>query len=306
MKKLVLIFGMMVYFVQLKAQEFKCKATVMADQIQGIDQQVFKTLEKSIADFVNNRKWTNETYDLKEKIECAITLVVSKTIGGEEGGYTGKLSIQSKRPIYNTGYTSTLTNYTDKDVAFRYIQFQTFDFNDNRVSNNDALASNLPALVAFYCYMILGLDYDSYALKGGTEYFNKALNIVNNAPDNKAINGWKATENQRNRFWLSDQITNVRFVTLRESQYKFHRLGLDVLSTDADAARITMTSIFSVLQKLNQENPSSLLMQFWFNAKSEELINFMQRATASEKQQIVPILASIDVTNASKYAELLK
>jgi hypothetical protein len=288
------------------AQEFKCKATVIAEQVQGVDPAVFKTLEQEIANFVNNRKWTNDNFEVKEKIECIINLVVNKQIQGEEGGYTGRISIQSKRPIYNTNYTSNLTNYTDKDVAFRYIQFQSFEFNDNRISNNDALASNLTALIAYYCYIMLGLDYDSFALKGGTEYFNKALNVVSNAPENKNITGWAATENKRNRFWLIDQMTNVRFNNLRDIQYKYHRLGLDLLSVDPDAARTTMNTLFPIIKNLNQENPSSVLLQFWFNAKSDEVINFLQQATPSDRQQFVPMLSSIDVTNAGKYAELLK
>jgi hypothetical protein len=291
-----------------KAQEFRCKAIVVADQIQGADPIIFKTLEQAIGDFVNNRKWTSDQFEVKEKIECVITLVISRQIQGEDGGFQGRLSIQSKRPIYNTNYTSNLTNYTDKDVSFRYQQFQNLDFNDNRVSNNDALASNLTAVIAYYCYIMLGLDYDSYSLKGGSDFYNKALNIVSNAPENKSISGWSATagQNQRNRFWLIDQITNVRFAPMREVQYKFHRLGLDVLTTDPEGARTAMNAIFPIIQQINQDNPSSMLLQFWFNAKSEEVINFLQRAPLTERQALVPMLANIDVTNASKYAELLK
>lgn len=214
------------------AQEFKAKVIVIAEQVQGTDPQVFKTMEQAITEFINTRKWTSESFTNAEKIECVMTVVVTKLIEGVEGGFTGRISVQATRPVYNTNYTSPMVNFVDKDLSFKYVQFQPIEFNDNRITGSDALVSNLPAVIAYYCYIILGLDYDSFALKGGTEYFNRALNIANNAPENKAISGWKATENQKNRFWLIDQILNSRFAGMREVVYKYHRLGMDVLSSD--------------------------------------------------------------------------
>lgn len=292
--------------VSINAQEFNSKAIVNADQITGVDAKVFKTLEQSINEFVNTRKWGEDQFQTKEKIEIVITIILSKKIDGVEGGYMGRISIQSKRPVYNTNYTSTLVNYTDKDLAIKYIQFQPIEFNDTRVSTSDALASNLPAMIAYYCYIALGLDYDSFALKSGTDFYNKALNIANNAPENKAIFGWKATEGQRNRFWLIDQLHNNRFDRMREVFYKYHRLGLDLLSTEPETSRATINSMFSILQQINQDNPSSMLMQFFFNAKSEEIQNFISAAIATDKQKFIPILAQLDVANATKYLQLLK
>ncbi len=307
MKKIIAC--LLVMFIGLQngfAQELNCKANVMADQIQGTDPKVFKTLEQSITEFVNTRKWGSDNFENKEKIECVFTIIINKQIEGVEGGYMGRLSVQATRPVYNTTYNTNLVNFVDKDVAFKYIQFQPVEFNDNRVAGNDALVSNLSALIAYYCYIILGLDYDSYALKGGTEFYNKALNIVNNAPEQKTITGWKAAESQRNRFWLSDQITNNRFTGMRDVIYKYHRLGLDMLSTDADAARATMNATFTTLGQINSENPSTMFMQFFFNAKSEEILNFLAKTSLQDKQKLVPILSSLDVSNANKYAELLR
>ncbi|GBL34815.1 hypothetical protein EMGBS15_04100 [Filimonas sp.] len=143
-------------------------------------------------------------------------------------------------------------------------------------------------------------------MKGGTEFYNRAQNIVNNAPENKAIAGWKATENQRNRFWLVDQVTNSRFAEMRTLFYKYHRLGLDQFSTDAEQARNTMNDIFPMLERVNTDNPSSVLMRFFFYAKTDEIQNFLAKTSMTDKQKIVPILAAIDVTNASKYQALLK
>lgn len=288
------------------AQELNCKVIVMAEQITGIEQKVFKTMESDAATFINTRKWGNDAFENKEKIECIFTIILNKQIEGVEGGFMGRLSIQATRPVYNTTYTTSLVNYTDKDFAIKYIQFQPFDFNDNRVTGNEPLVSNLSAMLAYYCYIILGLDYDSFALKGGTDFFNKALNIVNNAPENKAITGWKATESQRNRYWLTDQLLNTRFVTMRDVFYKYHRLGVDQLATEPEAARNTMNSLFPIMQTVNNENPSSMLMQFFINTKSEEIRNFLVATSMADKQKIIPLLSQIDVANAAKYAELMK
>ena len=290
----------------LKAQELNCKVIVMGEQIAGIDPAVFKTMEQDATSFLNTRKWGNDAFDNKEKIECVFTLVLNKQIEGVEGGFMGRLSIQSTRPVYNTTYTTPLINYTDKDFAFKYIQFQPFDFNDNRVNGNDPLVSNLTATLAYYTYIILGLDYDSFALRGGSDFFNKAQNIVNNAPEHKIISGWKATESQKNRFWLIDQIQNSRFSEFRTVMYKYHRLGLDLLTTEAEQARSTINSLFPILQQINSENPVSMLMLFFITTKSDEIRNFLVQNSISDKQKIIPMLASIDVANASKYAELLK
>jgi phosphopantothenoylcysteine decarboxylase/phosphopantothenate--cysteine ligase len=306
MKNLFIFIAMLMMAPAVNAQELNCKAIVIADQIQGTDIKVFKTMEQSITEFVNTRKWGTDNFESKEKIECVFTIIINKQIEGVEGGYLGRLSIQATRPVFNTAYSSNLVNFVDKDVAFKYIQYQPVEFNDNRIAGNDALVSNLPALISYYSYIILGLDYDSYALKGGTEFYNRALNIVNNAPENKSIVGWKAAESQRNRFWLSDQITNNRFVAMRDVIYKYHRLGLDMLSTDAEAARATMNAAFNTLHLINSENPSTMLMQFFFNAKSEEIINYLAKTPMQEKQKLIPMLSALDVSNANKYAELLR
>jgi hypothetical protein len=231
---------------------------------------------------------------------------LSKKIDGVEGGYLGRLSVQSKRPVFNSSYSSTIVNYTDKDLAIKYIEFQPIEFNDNRVVTNDALSSNLPAIISYYCYIALGLDYDSFSLKGGTEFYNKALNIANNAPENNAIVGWKATESQRNRFWLIDQLHNNRFDKMRTIFYQYHRLGLDLLTSDPDLGRSNINGLIPILKEVNQENPSSMLMQFYFSSKSEEFQNFISGATMADKQKMIPILSQLDVVNANKYIQLLK
>jgi hypothetical protein len=306
MKKYLYLIIILLFTINSDAQEFNCKVNVNADQITGVEANVFKTLELSLSDFINTRKWGNDVFQNKEKIELVFTLILSKKIDGVEGGYLGRLSVQSKRPVFNSSYSSTIVNYTDKDLAIKYIEFQPIEFNDNRVVTNDALSSNLPAIISYYCYIALGLDYDSFSLKGGTEFYNKALNIANNAPENNAIVGWKATESQRNRFWLIDQLHNNRFDKMRTIFYQYHRLGLDLLTSDPDLGRANINGLIPILKEVNQENPSSMLMQFYFSSKSEEFQNFISGATMADKQKMIPILSQLDVVNANKYIQLLK
>jgi hypothetical protein len=306
MKKYLYLIAILFFTLNSKAQEFNCKVNINADQIPGVEAKVFKTLEQSLSDFINTRKWGNDVFQIKEKIELVFTLILSKKIDGVEGGYLGRLSVQSKRPIFNSSYSSTLVNYTDKDLAIKYIEFQPIEFNDNRVVTNDALSSNLPAIISYYCYIALGLDYDSFSLKGGTDFYNKALNIANNAPENNTIVGWKATESQRNRFWLIDQLHNNRFDKMRIVFYQYHRVGLDLLTSDPELGRVNINGLIPILKEVNQENPSSMLMQFFFSSKSEEFQNFISASTMADKQKLIPILSQLDVVNANKYIQLLK
>ena len=307
MKKAYLVILSVLVVLTTNAQEMRCKAIVNAGQIQGVDKKIFKTLEQAIETFINTRKWTKDTYEPNEKIDVVFSLVLSKKIEGVEGGYTGSISIQASRPIYNSDYSSTTVNYVDKSVAIKYVQFQPLDFNDNRVTGSDALSSNLTALLAYYTYVVIGLDYDSFSLKGGTPYFNKALNVVNNAPENREISGWKASESKRrNRYWLMDQVLSNRFAKFRDAFYNYHRKGLDNMISEPKKARTNMSKIFYDLKKINQDNPSSVLLQFFFNAKSPEIMDFLKNADKSEKDIIIPICAQIDVRNTQLYFKLLR
>ncbi|MEN9340102.1 MAG: hypothetical protein RIQ62_1414 [Bacteroidota bacterium] len=306
MKKIMISWlSLMIGFSAL-AQEMNCKVMVMTDQIQGVDPKVFKTLQQAIGDFVNNRKWTTDNFETKEKIECVFTLILNKQIDGVEGGYQGKLNIQSTRPIFNSSYSTPLINYVDNDVYFKYQEFQQLDFNDSRVSGNDPLESNLTAILAYYTYMIIGMDYDSYALKGGNDFFSRAQNIVSNAPEQKVITGWKPGENQRNRYWLADQMMNARFSEMHTVMYNYHRLGLDQLVSEEETGRLAINAVFPMLEKINAENPSSQYIRFFFYAKGDEILNFLAKTPMADRQKIIPIVSVLDVMNAGKYSALLK
>lgn len=284
-----------------QAQELNCKVDVSFDRIQNVDPKVFQALKKSLNEFVNNRKWTNDNFKASEKIDCTFFLNLTERTPNENI-YKGTLNIQASRPVFNSGYNSSTVNFIDREVVFRFDESQTLQYDDNRVAGSDALASNLTAIVAYYSYIILGLDYDSFSPKGGDEYFKRALNIVNNAPEEgKSIRGWKAAEGNRNRYWLIDQILNPRFDAFRPYWYKYHRLGLDVLSQKPEEGRKVILDGIPTLTKINNDNPTSILLQFFFNAKSSEYVNVLQQSTKEERKDYIDQLSKMDVPNTPKY-----
>ncbi len=289
------------------AQEFNCKVTVMHDKINGagVDAQLFTGMQRALADFMNSRRWTTEEYAATERIECNIFInLISNNIGGDPNSFSGTFSIQASRPVYNASYTSTIVNFVDKDFTFKYSPFNPLNFDDGRVNGIDALTSNLTAVMAFYAYIVLAMDQDSYAPLGGTATLKKAQNIVNNAPDGKGISGWKAVENNRNRYWLSDQLLNQRFSDVRSFWYTMHREGLDSMSMKPTDARNRILTGIKKLYQVNRDNPSSILMQFLFNAKSNEFISLLEMTPRSERQQYITLLNTLDVANSAKYTLL--
>ena len=289
------------------AQEINCKVSIRHDRISNVDQQVFTDMERAIASFINTRKWTTDEYATQEKIDCTIMFNLTAKIDGMQDAYEATMNIQATRPVYNTGYTTSLINFVDKDANFKFNQFSPLVFDDNRVSaTGDAIADNLSATLAYYIYLLLGLDYDSFANNGGNIYFKKAQNVVNNAPEGKGVRGWKAVDGNKNRYWLIDQIMSPRFIDFHKYWYTMHRLGFDQYYDKPVEARKNILSGIGMLQKLNRDNPNAILVQFFFNAKSTELINLIADMSVAERQQYITQLAQTDVTNAQKYQNLAK
>lgn len=291
------------------AQELNCTVKVMSDAIQGrgADKEVFNTMQNAITEFMNTRKWTSDQFAPNEKIECNILLNITSTLGGVQNGYSATLTIQASRPVYNTSYTSQIVKYVDKEVQFAYNQFSPLEFNDNRVTGNNAFISNLPAVLAYYAYLVIGFDYDSFAPKGGTEYFKKAQNVVNNAPEQgKTISGWKAVEGNFNRYWLTDQILNPRFQAIRSVWYSMHREALDNMYTEPEKSRDIILKSINTLSQLQKENPGAAILQFFFNAKSDELASVIAQLPEQNRGLYITMLQQIDVPNAQKYNSLRK
>lgn len=285
-----------------KAQEIRANVSVVAQQVQGVDKKIFTTLQNSIREFLNNRHWANDAFTPAERIECNFLLNVTGTAGAD--AYKATLTIQATRPVYNSGYVTSLLNIQDNNIVFRYVEFQQLEFSDTRVVGNDPLASNLTAILAYYVDIILGLDYDSFSPRGGDVYFKKALNIVNNAPDGKDISGWKAFEGNRNRYWLQDNLQNAKFLQFHDVMYQYHRQGLDMMYDDVAKGRAAILNCLNMLYSIHQDIPNSMLMQTFFSAKGEELLKIFSKATPPEKSRAAELLSQMDVPNAQKYQQM--
>jgi hypothetical protein len=253
---------------------------------------------------MNNRKWTPDNFLTNEKIQCNFLLNLESA--GDPNVYNATLTIQAARPIYNTSYLSPIINFRDESVAFKYIEFQQLDFNENRVSGSDGLVSNLTAVLAYYAYMILAFDYDSFSPRGGELYFQKAQNIVNNAPDGRGISGWKAFDGVRNRYWLAENMINSRYTIMHDVYYNYYRLGMDKLYEDENIARGEMLNVLNLLSNFNTENPNKMINQFFFQGKSTELVKIFSKAPQQDKARASELLQKMDITNANKYKDELK
>lgn len=285
------------------AQELRATVNVVASSVQNTtDKRVYNTLQSAVKDFINNRRWSDDAFAPAERIECNFLINITSEVSS--GTYRANLTVQASRPVFNTNYTSTLFNFQDNNLVFKYAEFQSLEFSDTRVSGSDPMAANLTAVLAYYAYIILGMDYDSFSPRGGDPYFKKALNIVNNAPDGKDISGWKAFEGNRNRYWLIDNLTNVKFARFHDVMYQYHRQGLDVMYDDVARGRGSIINCVNMLAAINEDVPNSMLLQVFFLAKNEEVFRIFNRATPQEKGRVSQLLATMDVPNANKYLQL--
>ena len=287
------------------AQEFNARVTVVSNRVgNNVNRNTFTTLQTALNNFINNRKWTTETYAANERIECNFLLNLEST--GDVNVYKASLTIQAARPVFNTSYVSPIVNFKDDDVMFKYVEFQQLDFNDNRVTGSDGLVSNLTATFAYYAYLVLGFDGDSFAPKGGELYFQKAQNIVNNAPDGRGISGWKAFDGLRNRYWLVENMSNSRYNIIHDVYYNYYRLVLDKMYEDEKAARTELLNVLNLLNTFNTDNPNTMINQFFFQGKSTEFIKIFSKALPPDKARAVDLLSKLDLTNAAKYKDELK
>jgi hypothetical protein len=298
-----LFFSIIIGIQFVRAQEIQARFTVLAAKISTqVDKKIFQTLQTAVTNFVNGRKWTADEFKPNEKIQCNFLLNVEEDLGNNL--YRGSLTVQAARPVYNTSYVSPIINVLDDDVVFRYQEFQPIEFNENRVQGNDPSAANLPAILAYYVNIILGFDYGSFSLRGGDPYFKKAWNIVTNAPEGSNITGWRAFENIRNRYWLAENLTNSRFTLVHDALYTYYRLGLDRFFENEAEAREGVANCLNFLNTVNTENPNSMIMQFFFQGKSNELVKIFSKADSDTKARIREILSKLDITNTTAYKEL--
>ena len=302
-KKIFISFAFVFLAVFVQGQEIQARLSVITAKISTqVDKKVFQTLQSALTSFLNNRRWTNDAFQPGEKIQCNFLLNIEQDLGNNV--FKGKLTVQAARPVFNTSYDSPIMNFLDDNITFRYVEFQPIEFNENRIQGNDPLAANITAILAYYINLILAFDYDSFSLRGGDSYFQKAWNIVNNAPENKDISGWKSFESIRNRYWLAENLNNNRFALIHDALYSYYRSGMDLFYENEDAGRNGILNCLNFLNTINTENPNSMIMQFFFQGKSTELVKVFSKANAEQKGRARELLTRLDITNGAAYKEL--
>ncbi len=305
MNKILLFFIVAIFTSKSQAQELRARVSVISNRVNNTaDKKAFTTLQTALNDFVNNRKWSSDNYAANEKIDCSFLLNLEST--GEPNVYKASLTIQSGRPVFNTSYVSPMINYQDNDVTFKYVEFQQLEFNENRVSGTDPLVSNLTAVFAYWIDMVLGFDYDSFSPRGGNAYFVKAQNIVNNAPEGRNISGWKPFDGTRNRYWLAENLLNSKYTIFHDAIYNYYRTGMDKLYEQEATARLNILNVLTILNTFNSQNPGTMILQFFFQAKTQELIQIFSKANPADKAKALELLKRLDVSSATKYEDQLK
>lgn len=298
MRRIYLVFILfLVATGNLLAQELRCNISISAQKIQGANRTVFETMQSDLYEFMNNRKWTDEKYTMDERIECSFFINLDEQISSDE--FKGSIQVQARRPVFNSSYETILLNIKDNDFDAKYIEYQTLEFNET--SNKD----NLTNILAYYAYIILGMDHDSFSPEGGTEFFQKAQTIVNNS-QNAREKGWKSYESERNRYWLVENILNKSYSGFRSCTYQYHRQGLDIMSDKAPDGRAAIAESLKSIQKVFRSRPSLYILQVFFDAKSDELVNIFTKSFPDERNRVSVILNECDPSNGSKYEKILK
>jgi len=299
MRILILFFLLTIITQSIVAQELNCRVQVVSQQIQGTNKKIFETLQSAIYEFMNNKKWTTTVFSTDERIECTIMINLTEQVSSDQ--FKGTLQIQATRPVFNSNYNSTILNYKDLDLDFRYVEFQSLDFSET------SFTSNLTSVLAYWAYVIIGLDFDSFSLEGGTEYYQKAEVIVNNA-SNAQEKGWKAFDSNthKSRYWFIEDILDDKYRPVREFSYRYHRLGMDIMSEKTIDGRAEIAEDFKLLQKVFRDKPSPFMpfYQSLFDAKVDEFVNVFTESFPDEKTRVANILIEIDPANTTKYQKI--
>ena len=301
MKKFIFSIVTSLLIVNLAdAQELQCNFQVNSDQIQGSNKEIFQTLQRSLTEFINNTRWTNLVFAESEKIECNMTLIIASV--SEDNMFTGELLVQSRRPVFNTSYSTTLLNHRDANISFSYQEFDRLEFNNNTFTNN------LTALIGYYCYLIIGMDMDSYSRLGGSPFFQLCEDIVSSAQTQQLSDaemaGWTSHTlkgSNRNRHMLASNLNDEAFKPLRNFFYEYHRLALDQMTTNVANARAKIAEGLPVLKEANRARPSSFIVSTFLDAKADELVNIFKRGSSEEKEKVYNLLMDVDPTRQNTY-----
>ncbi|WP_317897196.1 DUF4835 family protein [Aurantibacillus circumpalustris] len=278
-------------------QELNCQVTINYDQIQGsTNKQIFDQLKRSVLEFMNNTKWTTEIFSQQEKIDCSFLIIIKQSLGGDI--YSGSIQVTSNRPVFKSSYATPVLNIEDEFFQFKFQQFSQLEFNINSFQNN------LTSVLAYYAYVVLATDYDTFAPLGGTNYWQKAQLIVQNAQGADEA-GWKQSQSgQKNRYWLTENTLQPLFKGIRDCMYSYNLSGLDHMSEGPEAARTTILTSLELLIPVAKSRPASFNMQVFFNAKRDEIINIFKGGTPEEKTKVLEILSTIDPAGTTKYQKI--
>jgi len=281
-----------------QAQELNARITINTNQIQGTDASVFEDLEQSLTQFINERQWTNLQFQKNERIPCNFNITVTKH-DNTSNMFTCKAIIQATRPVYNSTYTSTIYNNTDNEFNFEYAQFDQLNFNEENIDNQ------LTALIAYYAYLIIGINLDTFAPMGGEDVLQRCMNLANNA-QNLNFTGWKAFDNDRNRFAIINDYLDGAMKPFRQLQYNYYRQGLDEMANNVERGRTNISaSIENELKKCHEDKPMSLLPQIWTDYKRDELANIYKgKGTQKEKESVYDVLFSINASQNSAWEKI--
>jgi hypothetical protein len=281
------------------SQELICNVQISAQKIQGSNRQVFESMQRDIYEFMNNTVWTNNVYSYSERIDCSVLINLTDQLSADE--FKGTIQVQLSRPVFNTTYKSTVLNFIDNSFQFRYVEFQPLEFDPS------THRSNLVSVLAYYTYIILGFDYDSFSPLGGTEFFQIAEKIVTNA-QNAPEPGWKPYDGSRNRnrYWLVKNILDKEYESIRKFSYDYNINGLDKLESKLSEARTSIVESLKFIQEVYRKKPDPFMyfVQIVVDSKSDELINIFSGAFPEEKSRIVQILNEIDPANKAKYERI--
>jgi hypothetical protein len=273
-----------------------CNVRVIPDkEIQISDRQKLQTLQKSVREFVNNRKWTNEVFIEEERIEFNISFNILSKVSTDR--YAGTLQIQYSRPVFNSSYYSPILNYLDDEIEFDYIETQPLDYNENTHE------SNLSAILSYYTYIIIGLDYSTFSPNADNIYLQKAKKIVENA-QSAPEGGWKAFESNKNRYWLAEELLDAKYSSFHDVLYNYHRQGLDIMNEDNEKGRGYVTESIESMRKIKQLNPTAFILQLFFNSKADEISNIYSNAYQDEKNRVYKLLTELDPSNLNKYNKI--
>ena len=283
----------------LAAQELQAKISINHAQISGTEKSVFDNLQQTLEQFVNDRQWTHLQFQKNERIVCNFNLQVTK-YDKDQGIFTCKATIQANRPVYNSAYTSTLYNNVDENFTFKFAEFDQLEFNEEQIDNQ------LTALFAYYAYLLIGLDLDSFSPKGGEDVLQRCMNLTNNA-QNLDYPGWKAFDNDRNRFAIINDYLDGSMEPFRQLQYDYYRKGLDEMANNVERGRTEITTALETgLKKAKENRPLSMLPQIWTDYKKDELANIYKgKGTQKEKEAVFEILTSINPSQ-NKYWDQIK